>query len=225
MLNKNPVNIARSKHYGSNYYVSHSKKLNRRVDFHSNLEYGNYLSVELNPNITTYLEQPVKGEILDENGKLCKTIFDMEVEYKNGVKELWEIKYSSELTGTDIASVRSQKQIEIQKKWCELNGINYRLRNEKDIFKGSEHLNNMRFMYHCLNRADIDLIYSNKNRLADIIEHAGCITIGELFKSYKDPDSVYPTITYFLINECIAADIYNQEISFETEVYHVAKKN
>lgn len=225
MLNKNPVNMARSKHYGSNYYISFSMKLNRRVDFHSNLEYGNFLAVELNPEIVTYLEQPVKGEIIDDEGKLCKTIFDMEVQFKNGKSELWEIKYSEELTGTDKSSIRSQKQIEVQKKWCEAQGIIYKIRTENDIFKGKEHLNNMRFMYHCLKRTNLDIIYNNKNRLAAIIEYAGCITIGRLIETHPNPLSVYPTIIYLLINGCIDADIYGQELTFETEVYHVTNQN
>lgn len=78
----NPINMTRGTHYGSNYWEVYSKKINRKVKLFSNLEYENFLSLELNPEIEYFCEQPLEVEIfLDGNKK--KTIFDMWVKYKD----------------------------------------------------------------------------------------------------------------------------------------------
>lgn len=221
MFNKNPVHMERSKYYGNDYYICHSHKLNRRVCLYSKLEYGNFLDVELNPSITEYLEQPLQVNVRDDEENICKTIFDMEVVFEDGEKELWEIKYSKDLTGVDKSAVRAQKQIKNQRKWCLDNNVIYKVRTENDIFKGIEHFNNMRFMYHCISRVSFDYLSKSIERINRKIESENFITIEELYKYVPDPSSVYPAIIYLLIHEYITADIYNQELSFSTEVRYV----
>ena len=62
-----PIDMPRGTHYGNNYYLVYSKKIHRTCRFYSNLEYYNFLSLEINPKIEKFCEQPVKIEIIQEN--------------------------------------------------------------------------------------------------------------------------------------------------------------
>lgn len=130
-----PVEMPRGSKYGSDYFVAYSYKIKRNIKLYSNLEYKNWLTLEMNPDVLTFCEQPYQAEMLIA-GKLKKTIFDMWVKYKDGREEFQEIKYSDYLTGTDKYSVRSQEQISFQKKWCKLNKMPYVVRTEKEIETG-----------------------------------------------------------------------------------------
>jgi hypothetical protein len=220
MFNKNPVKVARSKKYGSNFYVCFSLKLSREVNLYSNLEYANFLSVELNPIIVDYLEQPVKVQVENKDGETYQTTFDMEVVYENGIRELWEIKYSNELNENDEKYQRSKKQIEFQKLWCEQNNIKYKVRTEKDILKGPHHLNNMRFMYHSLCLTDPEYFDDNMEIILEKIKKKDCITIGEL-KKYTNKENIFPLLIHMNIHKYISFDIFNNELCYETEVRYV----
>lgn len=221
MLSEKPIDMPHSQSYGSNYYICHSLKLKRRVCFYSNLEYANFLSVELNPKIIKYVEQPLQITGENDVGKMCKTVFDMEVLYENNINELWEIKYSSDLTGDNKSAVRAKSQISIQKNWCLKSNIPYRVRTENDILKGLEHLNNMRFMYHCICRIDESLLANCKERIKRFIERAGNTTIGHILESVPEPSLVFPSLIYLLIYGQVDADVFSQEINYNTEVGYV----
>lgn len=221
MLSKKPIDIPRPQSYGSNYFICHSLKLNRRVCFYSNLEYANFLSVELNPQIIKYVEQPLQITWENDDGKLCKTIFDMEVLYEDNINELWEIKYSYDLSGENKSAIRAKTQISTQKNWCLNNNIPYQVRTEKDILKGLEHLNNMRFMYHCICRTDEYLLINCKERIDHFLEQVGNTTIGDIFEFDPEPLLVFPSLIYLLIHGQIDADVFSQELNYNTEVNYV----
>jgi|LGOV01.1.fsa_nt_gb hypothetical protein len=221
MLSEKPIDMKRSMSYGSNYFICHSLKLNRRVCFYSNLEYANFLSVELNPQIIKYVEQPLQITGVNDDGKICKTVFDMEVLYEDNINELWEIKYSCDLTGYNQTAVRAMSQISIQKNWCLKNNVPYCVRTEKDIFNGLEHLNNMRFMYHCICRTDEYLLINSKKRIKRLIEQIGSTTIGHILECDPEPSLIFPSLIYLLIHGQIDADIFNQELNYDTEVSYV----
>lgn len=218
MLSDKPIEMPHSQSYGSNYFICHSLKLNRRACFYSNLEYANFLTVELNPQIIKYVEQPLQITGKNDDGKMCKTVFDMEVLYEDNINELWEIKYSSDLTGDNKSAVRAKSQIAIQKNWCLKNNILFRVRTENDIFQGLEHLNNMRFMYHCICRTDERLLGNCIKRIKRFIEQVGDTTIGHIYESDPEPTMVFPSLVYLLIRDQIKADVFNQELNFYTEV-------
>lgn len=62
-----PIAMQRSTHYGNNYFSVYSNKIKRVVHLFSNLEYYNFLTLETNPQVETFCEQPLKL-------KLYKTI-------------------------------------------------------------------------------------------------------------------------------------------------------
>ena len=85
-----PIEMPRSTHYGNNYWIFESRKLHRRVTAYSNLEYENLLTLEMNPEVVYYCEQPCSTTVF-VSGKEHKTIFDVYIVYKNGRKST-EIK-------------------------------------------------------------------------------------------------------------------------------------
>lgn len=108
-----PVQVPRGRKYGSNYWETYSIKLDRQVTFYSDLEYKNYLTLEMNPKVVTFCEQPLSVE-LSICDKKEKTIFDMWAQYEDGYEELQEVKYIDELLGITEKSIRSKHQIEKQ---------------------------------------------------------------------------------------------------------------
>ncbi|MED0708838.1 DDE-type integrase/transposase/recombinase [Aneurinibacillus aneurinilyticus] len=54
-----PVPLKRNAHYGSNYWEVYSPKIKRNVHLFSDLEYDHWVSVETNPQIKAFCEQPV----------------------------------------------------------------------------------------------------------------------------------------------------------------------
>ena len=53
-----PVEMPRATHYGNNYFAVYSNKIHRVCHFYSNLEYYNFLSLEINPEVKKFCEQP-----------------------------------------------------------------------------------------------------------------------------------------------------------------------
>ena len=53
-----PIEMPRGTHYGSNYFIVYSHKIKRNVKLYSNLEYYNFLTLETDPNVEYFCEQP-----------------------------------------------------------------------------------------------------------------------------------------------------------------------
>ena len=137
-----PIDMPRSTHYGNNYFIVYSHKIKRNVKLYSNLEYYNFLTLEVDPNVEYFCEQPYEISINVDN-MLRKAVFDIYVKYKDGREEFQEIKYKSELSEEDDASIRSQEQIRREQQWCEMNHITFVIRTEEDIIKGRFHMQNL----------------------------------------------------------------------------------
>lgn len=82
-----PIDMPRATHYGNNYFAVYSNKIKRICHFFSNLEYYNFLSLEMNPEVESFCEQPLKIDIVLEN-ELKHAIFDMWVSYRDGREEI-----------------------------------------------------------------------------------------------------------------------------------------
>lgn len=91
-----PLTMPRGTHYGSNYWEVYSSKMKRKASFFSDLEYANFLTLEMNPDIVAMCEQPLEISVnIDDTIK--KSVFDFWVKYKDGLDEFQEIKYSASL--------------------------------------------------------------------------------------------------------------------------------
>lgn len=137
-----PIEMPRGSHYGSEYYSVYSCKAGRVVNLFSKLEYYNFLTLETDPTVETFCEQPCQIEIVEEE-EMKKAIFDMWVRYKDGREELQEVKYTKELSGDSKSAIRSQEQIRRQRRWCDDNNISFAVRTEEDLLHGDYLIQNL----------------------------------------------------------------------------------
>jgi len=140
-----PVDMPRGTHYGNNYYEVYSVKARRRARFYSELEYYNFLSLEMDFRVKALCEQPLAIESVVD-GKTRKVVFDMWLRYQDGREEMQEVKYAAELTGTNESARRSQEQIRHERVWCETNGIGFKVRTEQDICGGRFRVGNLHLL-------------------------------------------------------------------------------
>ena len=138
-----PVEMKRSMKYGNNYWEAYSPKIGRNVRFFSDLEYDNWVHIETNPEIIDFCEQPLKIQIVFED-KLVESIFDMWVQYSDNTEEFMEVKYAAELVGENSKSLRSKRQIEVQRQWCMDHQYNYSVKTDTEIRASLTHLNNLK---------------------------------------------------------------------------------
>lgn len=213
-----PVEISRSTHYGNNFFAVYSNKIHRVCHFYSNLEYYNFLSLEIDPKVDKFCEQPLRIELLQEN-KLKHAIFDMWVLYRNGKEELQEVKYYSELTGNDPESLRSQEQIRREEHWCKDNNIDFVIRTDKTISKGYYFLNNANTIAAHLRRyVPTDDVYYN-TLIINALEQNGELTIKDLICNDLLPiGSEISHLCYMYEKGLIDLNINNLPLSNRTEV-------
>lgn len=131
-----PVLSLKSNHFGSNFWDSFSNKINRDVNFYSDLEYEHWILVETNPDIECFCEQPIKiSEYYDE--KKHDSIIDIWIKWKDGKEEFVEVKYEKDvIEAATQKNERSKKihiQLSIQEKWSKNTNVNYRIVTEKEI--------------------------------------------------------------------------------------------
>ena len=211
--------MSRSTHYGNNYFAVYSKKIHRVCNFYSNLEYFNFLSLEINPMVERFCEQPLKIDIIQEN-KLQHAIFDMWVLYRNGKDELQEVKYPSELTGSSSEAIRSQEQIRREELWCNDNNIDFIVRTEKTIPQGRFFLNNANIIAARLRRyiSTEDKFYNP--RIIELLKKYERVTIEDLITNRLLPfNSEMDHICYMYEKGLINMDIGNQPLGRKMEVF------
>ncbi|MDN4603831.1 MULTISPECIES: TnsA endonuclease N-terminal domain-containing protein [Paenibacillus] len=137
-----PIKIPRGTKYGNNYWIPRGNKIGKRtLDLYSDLEFEHWLTVETNPEVIGYCEQPLEISYL-LNGRLRKSIFDMWILYRDHSETFVEVKYEKELTSTEPRYDRTKRQIEAQREWCRKNNIAYEVRTEKTIRKGRHSIEN-----------------------------------------------------------------------------------
>lgn len=215
---KTPIEMPRSTHYGNNYFVVYSHKLKRVCHFFSNLEYYNFLSLEINPEVESFCEQPLKIEIL-QNNELKHAIFDMWVKYKDGREEFQEVKYASELNGEDEKSIRSQEQVRREKQWCLDNGIDFVIRTDKNIPQGRFFISNANMMCARLRRyIPTEDRYYNP-RILNALEHSKILTIEELMNNDLLPiNNELNHLCYMYEKGLIYMNIENRPLDYKIEV-------
>ena len=213
-----PILMPRGTHYGNNYWEVYSSKIKRKVCLFSNLEYENFLTLEMNPLIKHFCEQPLKVDVIID-GEESRTVFDFWVKYQDGFEEMQEVKYSSELTGNDKSSLRTQSQIERQKFWCEQNHINYCIRTEETINKGKFFIRNYNIMAAKVRRyvpSNIDFL---QDKIEEILVLEKKITIGELIQREELPENYELSfLSYLYYIGRIYMNIENKPLDFSTEV-------
>jgi len=117
--------------YGNNRWVAYSPRLQRRVILYSDLEYDHWVLVEATPSIKRFCEQPRRVRVQLPSGSVT-TVFDMWILWDTNCQEYREVKYQHELLRATPGS-RTDRQIQAQKKWCELCKVGHRVITDEVI--------------------------------------------------------------------------------------------
>lgn len=143
---KTPISMPRGSHFGSDYWITYSKKVQREIHLYSMLEYANFLVLEMNPKVEYFCEQPLK--ITDPSSESKRhSIFDFWVYFIDGNSKFQEVKYSTELQGEDSSALRSQKQIKFQQDWCKKHNYLYEVITEKNLYRSEYFITNLARLY------------------------------------------------------------------------------
>ncbi|WP_185805395.1 TnsA endonuclease N-terminal domain-containing protein [Bacillus canaveralius] len=204
-----PVINPKTSHFGSNFWDGFSNKINRDVNFYSDLEYEHWILVETNPLIVSFCEQPKK--IRDEyEGDWHESIFDMWIKWYNGKEEFIEIKYEKDVADAKTRlTKRSNKihiQLQIQQSWCRRENYPYRLVTESDIRRQPELSNRKMFLPFIRGFENIDEIVAQKVYNLITKEEK---TISELFN--------LSGIDIFILNPILFYLYYQGKISIDFE--------
>lgn len=215
-----PILIKRSSKYGNNYWESYSQKLNRNVRLFSDLEYDHWVLIETNPTVLTFCEQPLEIEYF-YNGDIAKSIPDMWVQYKDDSQCFIEIKYSKDLSSKSKNFERTNRQINIQRSYCNELGIKHNVCTEKEIRSDGILLSNMKMLLPYIKNR-VCPIDSDKKRVMDVIRFNGNkATIGMIHTSINDIESVRirESIFYLLYQGIIFGNLDKIPYSKNTEVW------
>lgn len=216
IIKNHPVNLDRADNYMRSFIFMFSPKLNREVCAQSELEFMAYTLLDALPSVRTYTEHPASNGLVFEDGEAISTIFDAYVVYQSGRKELWEVKYTKDLATDE----RSIKQTELQRKLCEIHGVDYRIVTEYDLMEGKAFYNN-RFIVHMMHNTNNAIAHTNsrdiirvlrmseegKMRIDDIIDATGLNNV-----------TVMEAICYMLYCGFIDADLIGSNIDYRMEV-------
>lgn len=217
-----PITMPRGSHYGSDYWVSYSYKLKRNVQLYSMLEYANFVFLEMNPLIVYFCEQPLKIEHPVPGKK--SIVFDFWVCFFDGTTQFQEVKYSSEILGSDDKSIRSQNQIEAEKLWCMSQKYDFKVITEKELLTDQHYFNNLCKLRHILCRSGSDSVSYTK-AFFDALKNISNKTIGDIINSELLPSHIVWEILsrqFYLGN--IELEIVGRPIDYSTGVYYGRKK-
>ena len=214
-----PVKMPRGTHYGNNYWEVYSKKMGRKAYFFSNLEYHNYLTLEMDPNVVQMCEQPVEIEIMVD-GKNEKSILDFWLKYADGSEEIQEVKSLESLREDSKDYIRTKAQMRKQKQWCEENGLPYAVRSENEIYVGEFIIENCAYMASRVRRyAEPKDMGSYRDLLVGYLEACKKAEIGELMETGRLPlGNEMSFLCYMHYEGTIRMDIVGRPVDNRTEV-------
>lgn len=186
--------------------------------FYSALEYYNFLTLEMNPLVETFCEQPYEIQIFDE-GINKKAIPDMWVRYTDKTEEFQEVKYASELEGKDDTSLRSQEQIQREKIWCANNHIGFKIRTEKEISLGRCYVMNLELLA-AKNRIYQPIGNDYYTEMLKKVLEDEKKTVKDLMERDILPQGrQWEHLSYLYYIGLLSMDIEHRPISYKTEVY------
>lgn len=215
-LYNTPIIMPRGTHYGSDYWIIYSKKLQRQVHLYSMLEHANFIVLEMDSHVEYFCEQPLK--ITDINDTRQQSIFDFWVYFTNGTHEFQEVKYSNELTETTESALRSQKQITFQSNWCKKQNHAYRVVTEKDLYQSEYYINNLEILYSFVLRQSTPIITEKENALYKFLM-TGSQTISAIEKqAIFSEENIMANLALLYYKGSITIDILNRPLDRKTEI-------
>ena len=125
-----PTRKIPAKERGNRGIILSHKIENRIVEYESCLERDFFLLCNHAPDVTSFQHQPITISYLNKLGNMRKYTPDGYVEFKNGVKGLFEIKYQSEVMEK---KEENRERWEIAKKWAEERNIIFAVLTDVEI--------------------------------------------------------------------------------------------
>ena len=116
------------------------------------------------------------------DGESHKTTFDVYVYYRSGNEEMQEVKYYDELHSDSEKGLRDQKQIKVQKIWCESNQIDHLIQTYREIEKGEFTIRNIAWLAAKARRVCVTDKEACRYILSYLTKH-DFVTIGMLYEA------------------------------------------
>ena len=214
-----PLKMPRGTHYGSNYWEVYSKKMGRKGYFFSNLEYHNFLRLEMDPEVIQMCEQPIEIEIMVD-GKNEKSILDFWVKYADGSEEIQEVKSIESFKEESQDYIRTKAQMHKQKQWCVEKGVTYTVRSEKEIYASEYIIENYAYMASKIRRYELpEDIGSYRNLLIGYLKTCGKADMRTLIETGRLPlGNEINFLCYMYYIGTVRMDIDNRPLDNRTEV-------
>jgi hypothetical protein len=211
-----PLKIGPQSDYGNNRWEVYSPKLQRNVTLYSNLEYDHWVLIESNPEIVFFCEQPLKIRIKLPIG-VVTTIFDMWIQWKSGLEEFREVKFENDLEDSRRNS-RISRQIQAQRKWCELNNKKYSIITEKSIRSNLIYLSNLKLILRHLDRESNQKKDLISERIIRMLSEQRTLAIGKIEKSFSDVESltVRSAVFELLHKNRLTSDLENKPLDLNS---------
>lgn len=192
-----------------------SVKNNSIIEFESSLEKDFIYLLEYDIKVVKYYEQPIKI-YFEDKGNAVYYVPDFYVEYKNGKKELIEIKYKKDL----IENNRTYKnKFLAASEFCQANNIEFKILDEASI--RTEKLFNAKFLFH-FQKPQLTIPSGDFNILYDCLKKEGKIPINELIEkcaisNEKKGELIY-VLWWMLAHHYISYD-FNMKLKMNSLVW------
>jgi hypothetical protein len=195
--------------YGSNRWVVFSPKLKRKVILYSDLEYDHWVLVEATPSIKSFCEQPRRVRVQLPSGPVT-TVFDIWILWDTQHQEYREIKYRHELLNAPLDS-RIHRQIQAQKKWCEIDRATHTVMTDEVIRANPILLSNWKFILS-------NLACTQYENLSSHLENVRSMLMRSDSKTLQEIENSFPAIDRCLIRASIFTLIHSGHLKAPLDV-------
>lgn len=220
-----PKSMRRDTHYGNSFWAFISAKAGREVHAFSNLEYYNLITLEMDPKVKNFIEQPIgfdteKIVTAPDTGTGSKNPTpDVYVTYYDGHCEIQEVKYSFEAESDTEKGEKDRAQISREKAFAEALGMKFVLRTEKEILKDRCRMNNLLYMAGQVRSYGTKLNVPLRNAIAAFLKENAHVTIGELVEAgFLTKRTAMREISILYYNGAIDLAQCGRILDFDTEV-------
>ncbi|MGX7099362.1 TnsA endonuclease N-terminal domain-containing protein [Globicatella sanguinis] len=204
--------------FGNNRVLVYSKHLNRRIEFHSTLEYLCFLNLEFLGYRDDFINQPDLNITLEIEGELHRSRPDFLIVPEKGRKIIVECKHSNELEKDKV-----RKQLTIQKEWARINNYEHQLFTELDAkkiqTKLTAHIKLLGVLVRSNANSLIDLENYNKE-LISYLSNREVVSIEEIKNHFTwlNENNILLNMAYFYHKGVIKLLLNENPLSNETEV-------
>ncbi len=200
--------------YHTDRWKVYSPKLGRDATFYGTAAYLHWLLIEADPDVETFCEQPLKIKIRLPLGEVT-TLFDIWIKSKSGKEEFRAIRSNK----PDAAS-RASRQIEAQRFWCEMQGIEYSIVTSTTITSNPAYLSNCKFLIRYVVGLRDRKTTSIRGRILDCLSSINAFSMADMKGLFPELDDqiLFGIICELIINRQIQAPLRTSLLTLKTEL-------